>query len=204
MLLAAGVAARGAPIAGTGADPVDRTVRTPTASGSRTAAVHHPASAGPGAPLVVVLHGGFGTGRQAEHDSGWDAVADRDGVVVAYPDGMARAWNVGPTCCGRPHTRGVDDVGYLHRLLDGLAATDGIDRRRVYAVSTTGPPVEQRYWTCPGGRSVSVALVDGAGHQWPGAPPLGPVARAVGLDEPSPALNATDWLWAHLRTAHTG
>jgi polyhydroxybutyrate depolymerase len=294
LLVAVVVAACGAGTAEPGTTPIDRTVRTATAAGTRTAIVHHPASAGRGAPLVVVLHGAFGTGRRAEHDYGWDAVADRDGVVVAYPDGLARAWNVGPTCCGRPHTLGVDDVGYLHQLLDGLAATDGIDRHRVYAVgisnggmlayawacgrpgelagigpvagslladcahpapvtvaavhgtadenvpvaggigprgisgvdepplegtlarfrsadgcppapvSTTGPPVEQRTWSCAGGATVSIALVDGAGHQWPGAPPLGPGARAAGLDEPSTALDATEWLWAHLRTAHTG
>jgi poly(3-hydroxybutyrate) depolymerase len=28
-------------------------------------------------PLVIILHGGLGSGSQAEHSSHWDAVADR-------------------------------------------------------------------------------------------------------------------------------
>jgi polyhydroxybutyrate depolymerase len=43
------------------------------------------------APLVVVLHGGFGNGAQAERAYGWDAEADRFGFVVAYPDGIRRS-----------------------------------------------------------------------------------------------------------------
>src|SRR5258708_35028696 len=46
-------------------------------------------------PLVIVLHGGFGTGVQAEKPYHWDAAADRSGFVAVYPGGGRRRWNAG-------------------------------------------------------------------------------------------------------------
>jgi polyhydroxybutyrate depolymerase len=58
------------------------------------------------------------------------------------------------------------------------------------------------------GQSVTLITVVGAGHQWPGSRPHAPRAtRALGLDPPSGALDATTTLWqffaAHPRTAAT-
>jgi polyhydroxybutyrate depolymerase len=126
----------------------DRLVTSATASGQRTALVHHPASARPGAPLVLVLHGTFGRGQQAARAYGWDDLADRDGVVTAYPDGIGREWDVGPGCCGQPHDQHVDDVGYLHQLVGELAAADGVDRARVYAVGFANGAMLAYSWAC--------------------------------------------------------
>src|SRR5512138_2732041 len=65
------------------------------------------------ASLVVMLHGGFGTAEQAEDSYGWDAEAERRGFVVAYPDGIGRAWSVGGGCCGEPGRTGTDDAGFI-------------------------------------------------------------------------------------------
>jgi polyhydroxybutyrate depolymerase len=91
-----------------------------------------PGLAGP-APLVVMLHGGFGTGTQAEQDYGWDAQARAAHFVVAYPDGLDRAWNVGGGCCGVPGRTGADDVGFITRMVARISAEVRIDRDRVYA-----------------------------------------------------------------------
>ena len=68
----------------------------------RTYRVYRPARLAGPAPLVVMLHGGFGTGAQAERSYHWDAHADAAHFVVAYPDGLDRAWNAGGGCCGSP------------------------------------------------------------------------------------------------------
>jgi polyhydroxybutyrate depolymerase len=81
-------------------------------------------------PLVVVLHGGFGDGAQAEKSYNWDAAANRYGFVVVYPDGIDRAWNAG-RCCGKPQQRGVDDVGFLSTLIRLVAARERIDPDRI-------------------------------------------------------------------------
>lgn len=118
-----------------------------TADGDRTAIVHHPERAGPGAPLVVVLHGSRGTAAQAQADFGWDALADREGFVVAHPDGLGNSWN-GGTCCRPATVQGVDDVGFLHALVGMLAEEDGVDLRRVHAVGFSNGAIAAYAWAC--------------------------------------------------------
>lgn len=84
-------------------------------------------------PLVVMLHGALGTGSQAETSYGWNAEADREGFVVAYPDGLSRTWAVAPDCCGPPARDGVDDVAFIRQLVDTVADRLPVDRDRVYA-----------------------------------------------------------------------
>ena len=54
---------------------------------SRTFDVYRPPRLTTPAPLVVMLHGGFGSAAQAERSYGWDAEADRGHFLVVYPDG---------------------------------------------------------------------------------------------------------------------
>ena len=44
------------------------------------------------APLVLVFHGGGGTGTGVERLTRFSELADREGVLVAYPDGIGRNW----------------------------------------------------------------------------------------------------------------
>ncbi|SPM28892.1 Poly(3-hydroxybutyrate) depolymerase, partial [Mycobacterium terramassiliense] len=86
------------------------------------------------APLVVVMHGYSGSGRQVERDYQWDGLADWGKFLVAYPDGLGRAWNVdGETCCGRSGRDGVDDVGFIRAAVADIAKNLGVDPARVYA-----------------------------------------------------------------------
>lgn len=124
-----------------------RTVTTNTPDGTRTAIVHRPVNVQPGAPLVIVLHGSGGTGAIARARSGWDAVADREGFVVAYPDGIGNSWN-GGACCRPASVRGIDDVGYLHQLVGQLAAEDGIDPRHVVAGGFSNGGIMAFAWAC--------------------------------------------------------
>jgi polyhydroxybutyrate depolymerase len=124
--------------AGCGASPLYRpgsqTGSLTVAGRMRSFVVHVPPAPGPGrpAPLVVLLHGGLGTGAQLEQGTGFSPIADRDGVVAVYPDGLNQAWNAG-RCCGPPAEQNFDDVGFIADLLDHLESTLCIDRRRIYA-----------------------------------------------------------------------
>ncbi len=98
--------------------------------------LYRPASLPPNASdlaLVVVLHGGFGTGAQAESAYGWDEQADRHHFVVTYPDGIDRAWSVGGGCCGRPADEGVDDAGFIEAMVAAISRDLPIDPGRVFA-----------------------------------------------------------------------
>ncbi len=104
---------------------------------NRTFRVHLPPSYDPETPLplVVMLHGGGGSGQQLEDDSsGMSAVADNEGFIAVYPDGTGfiKTWN-GGGCCGSAVTNDIDDVGFIDALLEELEATLCVDRRRVYA-----------------------------------------------------------------------
>ncbi|NUN50029.1 MAG: alpha/beta fold hydrolase, partial [Candidatus Brocadiae bacterium] len=84
-------------------------------------------------PLVVVLHGGGGNGRQLERFLEFDALADREGFLVVYPDGLDRGWNDGRGSGSVESQRaGVDDAGFLIAMIDEIAARHRVDPDRVY------------------------------------------------------------------------
>ena len=100
----------------------------------RSYRLYKPAGVPASAPLVVVMHGYSGSARQVERDYQWDGLADSGKFLVAYPDGLGRAWNVdGETCCGRSGRDGVDDVGFIKATVADIAKNLGVDPARVYA-----------------------------------------------------------------------
>lgn len=99
----------------------------------RTYIVYRPASLPAAAPLVVMLHGGFGSASQAEKSYGWDAEAEHGGFAVAYPDGLNRAWNTGGGCCGTPGRTNVDDIGFITAMVSAIEHQIPVDPNRVYA-----------------------------------------------------------------------
>ncbi|MDE2182362.1 MAG: polyhydroxybutyrate depolymerase [Alphaproteobacteria bacterium] len=127
--------------------------RTLTIDGrTRTFHVYRPAARGPARPLalVVVLHGGFGSGAQAEHAYHWDEEADRDGFVIAYPDGFRRSWNAGGICCGPANSDKVDDLAFLTALIGDLEKTEGIDAKRVYLAGMSNGAAMAYWYACNG------------------------------------------------------
>jgi polyhydroxybutyrate depolymerase len=114
---------------------------------ARTYRVFHPASAGAHPPLVMMLHGGFGSGAQAESAYGWDAAAAQHGFVVVYPDGVGRAWNAG-RCCGRPYQQKIDDVAFLTAVVRDAEQRDGIDPQRVYVTGMSNGAIMAYRFTC--------------------------------------------------------
>jgi len=85
-------------------------------------------------PLVVMLHGGFGSGRQAARSYGWSEKADRVGFFVVYPDGIGRVptWNA-MHGCGEAYRNKVDDVGFIRQLIARLRRDLKVDTKRIYA-----------------------------------------------------------------------
>jgi polyhydroxybutyrate depolymerase len=68
-------------------------------------------------------------------------------------------------------------------------------------ISTTGA-VTFSAAACPGGHTVELIRIAGAGHQWPGATPSPLAQRILHLDPPSTALDATGVIWTFF-AAHT-
>ncbi len=148
----------------------------------RTYRVYRPASLSRDhpVPLVVMLHGGYGTGAQAEAAYHWDATADAHSFVVLYPDGVRRAWNAGD-CCRYPQRAGIDDVGFISALVDRTVHDENIDRRRIYVtgmsngaflsyalacngsfpIAAIGPVAGTLVTTCTTARPTSVLAIHG-------------------------------------------
>jgi polyhydroxybutyrate depolymerase len=130
-------------------------------------------------PLVLDLHGSGGTAAGQARTSRFEALAAREGVLVASLQAEGSRWNV-PVTDGRP-----DDVAYVAAVLDHVAARACTDSTRVYATGFSG-----------GGRMTSLlgcrlndriaAIAPMAGLRWPGpceGRPV-PVLTVHGLADP--------------------
>ena len=91
-------------------------------------------------PLLIGLHGGLGTSAQFEANSGFDNLAESNGFIVVYPDGIGnqadgsgyQTWN-GGYCCGPAQTQQVNDVEFISKLVDQMSARFRIYPKRVFA-----------------------------------------------------------------------
>lgn len=161
--------------------PVGESAQSLQAGGlTRTFHLYRPRKLPARAPLVVMLHGGFGSGTQAEQYYGWDQEADREGFAVVYPDGLNRAWNTGGGCCGTPAKQNADDVGFIKAVVAAVQGEVPIDPARIYATGISnggimayrlacdtdlfaaiGPDSATLLGTCPAPKPVSVLHIHG-------------------------------------------
>jgi polyhydroxybutyrate depolymerase len=101
----------------------------------RSYAIYVPDSVGAdmAVPLVVCLHGARGDAATMIYLTGFNAIADREGFIVVYPEGIGNQWNDGRgVSFGRDDLTDVDDVGFIGALLDEVTAEHAIDPGRVY------------------------------------------------------------------------
>jgi len=120
-------------------------------------------------PLVLAFHGGGGNAPGFQRYAGLDALADRDGFLVAYPNGSNRVfegrlltWNAGE-CCGFAAETGVDDVGFTLAVIDDVARHGALDRSRVYATGhSNGAMMAYRLAAEASERVAAIAPVAGA------------------------------------------
>jgi polyhydroxybutyrate depolymerase len=165
-------------------------------------------------PLVLVLHGAGGGPEDIEAGTGWNALADQRGMVVAYPEGDGGDWNAGD-CCGVAVREGHDDVGFLEALIDHLDGFAQVDANHVVVAGhSNGGMMAYRLACDPSAHVEGVASVSGtnmAGCQ--PAHPLSfleihgtadrvvpytggttPESTAAGLPPMTPVEVSIDWL----------
>lgn len=114
------------------------------------------------APLVIILAGVGNTGESMVEATRFDQVGEREGLIVAYPEGVNKTWNAGYCCLGRA-TSGPDDVRFLSQLIDDVAAANQVDTARVYAVGVSAGAMMAYKLACDqAGRIAGVGSVAGA------------------------------------------
>jgi polyhydroxybutyrate depolymerase len=109
----------------------DSARRTITVDGVRRSyLLHLPRSRRPGepVPLLLVFHGGGGTGSNIAEHTGLSPAATPRGYAVLYPDGVNGYWSD-----GRATRAGADDVGFVRLLLDSLRRQLPVDSGRIFA-----------------------------------------------------------------------
>jgi len=113
-------------------------------------------------PLVLDLHGSGGTAAGQAANSRFEALAAREGFLVASLQAEGRRWNVPPTD-ERP-----DDVAYASDVIDDLAARVCADLARVYATGFSGGARMSSLLGCRLNARIA-AIAPMAGLRWPGA-----------------------------------
>jgi len=137
------------------------------------------------------------------------AEADSGHFVVAYPDGLDRAWNTGGGCCGTPGRTNVDDIGFITAMVSAIEHQIPVNPNRVYATGISnggimaytlachttifaaiGPDSATELGSCPAPAPLSVIHIHGTADK--NIPYQGGEGDGVAhIDGPAiPALNA--------------
>jgi polyhydroxybutyrate depolymerase len=101
----------------------------------RRFAVYQSAQPVESAAAVIMLHGARGSGARIRRVSGYgfDALADRHGFVVAYPEAYEWHWN---DCLAaadyRANEMNIDDVAFMRELVAFLVDEYAVDRDQVF------------------------------------------------------------------------
>lgn len=82
------------------------------------------------APLVIALHRLTETGEKMARETGFNAYADAEQFIVAYPNGKYRAFSFDKD--DEP-----DDSAFVLAVIEDVAAEHAIDRSRIYLVGAS-------------------------------------------------------------------
>lgn len=125
---------------------------------TREFAVFEPSGSKPadGWPVVFAYHGAFTTARNMQHYIEMDAIADDEGFLVVYPNGIRRVWQDGRT------DSDVDDVEFTDVLIDHVISEYGADEGRVYVTGMSNGGFMSHRLACDlSDRIVAIAPVAG-------------------------------------------
>ena len=154
-------------------------------------------------PLVVVIHGAFDTAEGMEKITRFSQLADREGFMVLYPNGMGllgfrQHWNAGH-CCGKADNDQVDDVGFVAATIEDVCVRFKVDRNRIYMVGfsnvskdlNAGSVLVKSWVDCKDNADVALYLIKDWGHVWPGSY----FTAALAKGDPLSNFDAAEIIW---------
>jgi polyhydroxybutyrate depolymerase len=84
-------------------------------------------------PLILAFHGGGGSGEPFPQQEQFEALAEAQGFVMAFPQGYLLSGNEGEWQLNtRPDAR--HDIDFVAAVIDDIASTHSIDSSRIYAI----------------------------------------------------------------------
>lgn len=88
-----------------------------------------------GFPIVFVLHGGGGTGEGMIYLTRISEVAERDGFIVVYPNGLENRWNDGRGITRfLTDQRNTNDVQFFRDMTRHFKSNFRVDDQRIHVV----------------------------------------------------------------------
>lgn len=135
-------------------------------------------------PLLIALHGRGANGASmiVLTHKGFNKLADQDGFVIVYPDGIEKNWNDGrmdEEANDRAHRENIDDVGFLSALIDTMITDYNVDPKRVYVTGISNGAIMSYRLACEIAHKITaIAPVDGSIPflLFPECSPSGPVS----------------------------
>jgi polyhydroxybutyrate depolymerase len=118
-------------------------------------------------PLVIALHGrgSNGVGMILLTRRGFNKLADKDGFIMVYPDGIELNWNDGrmdEEANDRAHRENIDDVGFISALIDSMIKDYNINPKRVYVTGISNGAIMSYRLACELSHKITaIAPVDG-------------------------------------------
>lgn len=82
-------------------------------------------------PVLFVFHGAGGTGASIAAVTDFNTIADAEGFIAVYPDGINHIWNDGRP--PDPVLGPVDDIGFVTLMLETIKESLNVDSTRIYA-----------------------------------------------------------------------
>ena len=83
-------------------------------------------------PLVMHLHGRTATGNSQAHTSDFNRLAEAEGIIAIYPDGINNEWNYGKDLPILFSTAEHDDEQFFRDIITDLQQDLAIDASRIY------------------------------------------------------------------------
>ena len=83
-------------------------------------------------PMVLGLHGGYGTGEIFNQQTKASDQADKYNMLLVLPDGYYKSWNAG-TCCKPAAKFGVRDVEFISALVKKVSQDYCVNDDKVFA-----------------------------------------------------------------------
>ncbi len=137
------------------------------------------------APLVVVLHGGGGTGPLMARFSRFSELADSEKFIVAYPNGLNRQWNDGRAEVGAT----ADDVKFLRMMIAEIKSKQPVDMKHVFVTGMSNGAAMTSRMACdasdivraigPVSNTMKTSMLDSCKPKHPM-----PVIEIHGIDDP--------------------
>ncbi len=113
---------------------------------------HVPAGIRDPVPLLLVFHGFGGSAYAVAKGFGFDRLSDRQGFIVAYPQGIARRWNAALS------DKQPDDVAFVVALIQAVETSNPISK--VYATGFSNGGMFANSLACSGRVHLSAIAAD--------------------------------------------